>query len=88
MKPSYFILSQRKRKLISQKSEAPMIKTVRKSIVALCNIKKGEKFSKENIWVKRPGTGEIKAAEYKNLLGKSSRRIIGKNVQLKGYHIK
>ena len=30
---------------------------VRKSIVAKCNIKKGEIFSEENITVKRPGTG-------------------------------
>ncbi|WP_042705945.1 N-acetylneuraminate synthase [Methanomicrobium mobile] len=38
-------------------SEAVNRDVVRKSIVAKCNIKKGEIFSEENITVKRPGTG-------------------------------
>jgi N-acetylneuraminate synthase len=44
---------------------------------------KGEKFTKENIWVKRPGTGEIKAKDYKRVLGKFSLRDLGADVQLK-----
>ncbi|GAB5564473.1 MAG: N-acetylneuraminate synthase family protein [Winogradskyella sp.] len=40
------------------------------TIVTIKPIKKGERFSKENIWVKRPGTGEILAEEYNNILGK------------------
>jgi len=40
------------------------------TVVTIKSIKKGEKFTKENIWVKRPGTGEILAHEYNNLLGK------------------
>ncbi|PSM51560.1 sialic acid synthase (N-acetylneuraminic acid synthetase) [Campylobacter blaseri] len=40
------------------------------SVVSIKDIKKGEKFSKENIWVKRPGIGEIKAEFYKDLIGK------------------
>lgn len=42
------------------------------TIVSIANIKKGEIFSKENIWVKRPGTGEIKAEHYSDILGKKS----------------
>jgi sialic acid synthase SpsE len=42
------------------------------TIVSITNIKKGEEFSKKNIWVKRPGTGEIKAEHYNDLLGKKS----------------
>ena len=42
------------------------------TVVSIANIKKGEVFTKENIWVKRPGTGEIKAGSYQNILGKVS----------------
>jgi N-acetylneuraminate synthase len=42
------------------------------TVVTTQEIKKGEMFTKDNIWVKRPGTGEIKAEEYKNLLGKQA----------------
>jgi len=38
-------------------SEIPNIKVVRKSIVASCSIKKGEKFSEKNLIVKRPSGG-------------------------------
>jgi len=42
------------------------------TVVAIKNIKKGDKFTKENIWVKRPGIGEIPAESYKSILGKAS----------------
>ncbi|NOX34953.1 MAG: N-acetylneuraminate synthase [Deltaproteobacteria bacterium] len=48
-------------------------KIVRKSIVALKNIKKGEKFSQFNITTKRPGTG-ISPVEWHNLMGKKAIR--------------
>ncbi len=41
------------------------------TVVTTKPIKKGEKLTKENIWVKRPGTGEIKAENYNDLLGKT-----------------
>jgi N-acetylneuraminate synthase len=47
------------------------------TVVTTKEIKKGELFTKDNIWVKRPGTGEIKAEEYKNLLGKKASKDIG-----------
>ncbi|MFJ7732321.1 N-acetylneuraminate synthase family protein [Lysinibacillus sp. NPDC097231] len=40
------------------------------TVVAIKDIEKGEFFTKENIWVKRPGTGDIKAIDYNNVLGK------------------
>lgn len=52
------------------------------TVVSIKDIKKGEKLSKKNIWVKRPGTGEIKAEFYNTVLGKTSTRNI-----LKGKHI-
>jgi len=42
------------------------------TVVSIQNIKKGEVFTKENIWVKRPGTGEITAEDYQDILGKTS----------------
>ena len=54
-------------------SEIRNMKFVRKSIVALKNIKKGEKFSKLNLTIKRPGYG-IPPTKYKNILGKKSNR--------------
>ena len=42
------------------------------TVVAIKNIKKGELFSKENIWVKRPGTGQILAKDYDNVLGRNA----------------
>jgi sialic acid synthase SpsE len=45
-------------------------------------IKKGEVFSKENIWVKRPGTGKILAEYFYNLIGKVATRDIVNDEQL------
>lgn len=39
------------------------------TLVAIRDIKKGEVFSKENLWAKRPGTGEIPAKQYHKILG-------------------
>ena len=46
------------------------------TVVTIKPIKKGEVFTKENIWVKRPGTGEIQAEHYNSLLGKKATNII------------
>ena len=46
------------------------------TVVTIKPIKKGEKLTKENIWVKRPGTGDIKADSYNDILGK----ILNKNI--------
>lgn len=47
-------------------------------VVSIRDIKKGELFTRDNIWVKRPGTGQIKAVHYEKLIGKTaSRDIVG-----------
>jgi len=46
------------------------------TVVSIKDIMKGETFTKENIWVKRPGTGGIKAEDYQSILGKKSLRDI------------
>lgn len=40
------------------------------TVVSIKPINKGEKFTKDNIWVKRPGTGEIHAEKYADILGR------------------
>ena len=65
------------------KEEQPTIDFAYATVVTINSIKKGEVFTKENIWVKRPGTGEILAADYNKVLGKQSKSDIPKNVQLK-----
>ncbi|WP_026803569.1 N-acetylneuraminate synthase family protein [Aliarcobacter lanthieri] len=46
------------------------------TVVSIKAIKKGEKLTKENIWVKRPGTGPIKAEHFNELLGKTLNKDI------------
>ena len=63
--------------------EQPTIDFAYACVVAICDITAGSTLSKDNIWVKRPGTGEILAAEFPRLLGKYSTRMIPKNTQLR-----
>ena len=53
------------------------------TVVSIKPIKKGEIFTKENIWVKRPGTGEIPASEYESILGKYAAEDIENDVQIR-----
>lgn len=55
------------------KSEEKNIEVARKSIVAKCNIKKGEIFDEKNITVKRPGNG-ISPMKWDEILGKISNK--------------
>ena len=57
------------------KGEIKNINIVRKSLVAIRGIKKGEKFTKENINIKRPGTG-LPPKYYFKILGKISKMAI------------
>ena len=52
------------------------------TVVTIKPLKKGDKLTKENIWVKRPGTGQIKADDYNNLLGKIVNKNIGNDEHL------
>jgi len=52
------------------------------TVCSIASIKKGEIVSKENIWVKRPGTGKILAEHYNDLLGKIATRTIENDEQL------
>jgi sialic acid synthase SpsE len=52
------------------------------SCVTIAPIKAGEAFTKANLWVKRPGTGEILAEHFEGLLGKKAATDIGPDTQL------
>ena len=58
------------------------------TVVAIKNIKKGEKLNLNNVWVKRPGTGQIKAAEFHKILGKKINKNIKIDTHLKFRDIK
>ena len=53
------------------------------TVVSIADISKDDTFTKENLWVKRPGTGEILAAEYQNILGKKANKFIPKNTHIR-----
>lgn len=52
------------------------------TVCSIASIEEGETFTKDNIWVKRPGTGEIKAEDYEKLIGKKASRSILNDEQL------
>ena len=53
------------------------------SVVSIKEIKKNETFTKKNIWVKRPGTGDFRANEFARILGKKAKSLIKKDIQIK-----
>lgn len=64
-------------------AEKPTIDFAYASVVTIREIKVGEEFSTDNIWVKRPGTGEIMAVHFDSLLGKKAANSIPIDTQLK-----
>jgi len=64
-------------------AEAPTIAFAYATVVATREISAGERLSSDNIWVKRPGTGEIKAVDYPGLLGRRVRADIGAGEHLR-----
>ena len=64
------LFDQRGGKKGALKEEQATIDFAFSTIVTIAPIKKGDLFTKDNIWVKRPGTGEILAEHFNDLLGK------------------
>ena len=52
-------------------------------LVQIKNIKKGETFSSENLWVRRPSGGDFNSSELTSLFGKRALVDIEANVQIK-----
>lgn len=57
------------------------------SVVTIKEINQGDTFSKDNLWVKRPGTGDFLAEDYESLLGKKANKFIPNNVLLKNIDV-
>jgi len=60
--------------------------TIKFAFASVCTIKDispGEVLSENNIWVKRPGTGDFNAEDYESLLGQTAKNFILKNTQIK-----
>ncbi len=53
------------------------------TVVSIKNLSKGELLTENNIWVKRPGTGQIKAEFYESLIGKKINKDISE-----GHHLR
>lgn len=53
------------------------------TVVAINDIKCGEILTRDNIWVKRPGTGQIKAVDYEKLLGQRACCDISSNTHIR-----
>ncbi len=56
--------------------EEPVIDFAFASVVTIKNISKGEEFSLDNLWVKRPGTGPLFAEDFNSILGKVAKNNI------------
>ena len=62
--------------------ERPVIDFAYASVVTIKDIKKGEVFSKDNLWVKRPGSGPLFAEDYNEILGKKASTDLLSDVHL------
>lgn len=64
--------------------EKPIIAWARESVVSITDIKKGERITKDMVWVKRPspGPGAIPAKDLERVIGKVAQRNIERDRQL------
>lgn len=53
------------------------------SLVATKDIQPGEAFTEENLWARRPGTGDFLAEDYDRLLGTRARTLIKAGAQIR-----
>ena len=64
------------------KNEKPIKKFAYASVVSIKSIKKNDKFTESNISTKRPGTGNILAADFYKIIGNYAKRNIPTDKQL------
>ena len=67
--------------------EQPTIDFAYASVVSIRDIEPGERFDYSNVWVKRPGTGELLAVDFPMVLGKRATSRIARNTQLRREHV-
>lgn len=69
-----------KKKILSE--EQPTIDFAYSSVVSIAEIKAGDVLTRENVWVKRPGSGEIPASAFSTVIGRTAGRSISKDTQI------
>jgi N-acetylneuraminate synthase len=65
------------------REEQPTVDFAYACVVSTRAIGAGQELDRTNVWVKRPGTGEIKAVDYGKVLGRKALRQIAKDAQIK-----
>ena len=70
------------------KEEIPVTNFAFATVVTTKEILKNEKLSKENVWVKRPGTGKIPAKDLHKVINKRAKKALPKDYQIKFSDIK
>lgn len=64
------------------REEQPTINFAFATVVTIAPIRAGQAYTKDNIWVKRPGTGELLAERYEDILGKLAVRDLAEDTHL------
>jgi N-acetylneuraminate synthase len=62
--------------------EQPVIDFAYATVVTIRPVRKGEIFSRDNVWVKRPGTGPILASRFDDVLTRTAARDVAADVHL------
>jgi N-acetylneuraminate synthase len=68
--------------------EKPVIDFAYASVVTISPVKKGELFGLNNIWVKRPGTGDFIGQDLYKVIGRRAKRDLPKDTQVKKEDVK
>jgi sialic acid synthase SpsE len=63
--------------------EQPTIDFANACVVTIATVSAGTPLTSGNTWVKRPGTGEIKAADYDTVLGRTAARDLAADTQIR-----
>ena len=68
--------------------EKPVIDFAYASVVTISPVKKGELFGLNNLWVKRPGTGDFIGQDLYKVIGRKAKRDLPKDIQVKKEDVK
>lgn len=67
--------------------EQPVIDFAYATVVTIAPIAAGETFTRDNLWVKRPGTGKIKADRFEDVIGKRAAVALPADVHVNPEHV-
>jgi len=62
--------------------EQPVIDFAYATVVTIAPVRAGEAFTRDNVWVKRPGTGPIRADRFEDVLGRAATRDLPAEVHV------